>query len=146
MIRIAISSLERMAYYRFNKDHIVCISSPKLNMLCVSVMDNNEIELDHRWCEYTSMYEIEKKVIKMLRNLGCNTEIIEDTCPEGWECYYLPESNQLEFPIVINYYRESPAGCSILKKETISCQDEYLKAMTRHRQNHDSFKQLGQFV
>jgi len=143
MKRISANLGKHIAYYRFNEDHIVCVDSGNLYMLRIYVMDNNEKRLDHRWCKYISMKEIEKMASEMLLNLGCNGEIMEYEFPEGKACYYLPESNELEFPVVIRFYREIPYGCSVLGKETINCSDEYIKAIKRHQENHDTIHSIG---
>lgn len=130
-------------YYRFNEEHIVCVHEESENLIYVYIMDNNQNILNYIWCENTSMTEIEKIASEMLYELGYNGEKMDYNPYEGQAYYYLPDSNDLKFPMVIRYFSESTLGCSILEKETINNPEEYIKAMKRHQENRDTLKSIG---
>ena len=142
MKRIAFNTENHNKYYYFNEDHIVCLGID-LNMLCVSVMDNNKKVLDRRWYNYLTMEEVKKIASQMLYDLGCNGEIKDYDLPRGKACFYKINSDNIEFPINITYYRVALNGNSIHMKEKINCQDEYLEALKRHRQNNETLTSIG---
>ena len=137
MKRIAFNTENYNEYYYFNEEHIVCLGSD-LNMLYVSIMDNNKKELDRRWYNSITMEQVEKIASQMLYDLGCNGEIREYELAKGKTCFYNIDSDNIQFPINITYYSVTPNGNSIHMKERINCRDEYLEALKRHRENNET--------
>ncbi|WP_097014939.1 hypothetical protein [Anaerocolumna aminovalerica] len=141
MKRIAFDTVNHNKYYFFNEEYIVCLGFSS-NRVCISVMDNNRKILDRTWSDSDSlnMEKIEKIASQMLYNLGCNGEIKEYELPEGLECIYMIDSNNIQFPMIISYY---PNGSYIPLKEKINCHDEYLEAMKRHKENGETINSVG---
>lgn len=138
MKSIAIDLNGNKTYYRFNEDHIVCVHKDNEDLIYVYVLDNNKKILNYLWCKNTSMAEIEKIASEMLYELGYDGKIIEYNPYEGQAYYYLPTSNELEFPIDVCFYENNPPKFSPFKKETINSAKEYLYAMKKHKDNKDT--------